>query len=163
MSRISKFTYSSFIHIACAGVTQNALTSTSEARRLHVSFNILPEVSCLFSFFSLSTSFKKLLLVEYPSFGDEGIQKILYTWLQILQLVSEQYRQTWVLLQSSIGRPSPSRFPRTEEDNLVVSSSLLFNSSNNDTPNLSLTSGFISPNDQSQWPVTTTAAAATTP
>ena len=43
-------------------------------------------------------------------------------------------------------RPSPSRFPRTDEDNVVA---FLFDSPN-DTPNLAATSGFKFPNDQSQ-------------
>ena len=96
--RVFKFSYGFFIHIAYDSSNsdhqyQNALTSALEARRLHGSFRIiLPKVSSLFPFFkNLSTLFKKLLLLEYPSFGDE---KILLTALQILQLVFEKFRQT---------------------------------------------------------------------
>ena len=43
----------------------------------------------------MSTLFKKLLLLEYPSFGDE---KILLIALQILQLIFEKFRQTLILV-----------------------------------------------------------------
>ena len=49
-----------------------------------------------------------------------------------------------VLSQSSIRRPSPSRFHRTEKSNAVASSSRL--TPNNDTTNLSSSDGFIFPN-----------------
>ena len=126
--------------------SQNAFTSASGARQLHRSFSIiLPRVSssCLFPFFqSLSKLFKRVLFVEYPSFGDKRIQRILLSGYRL------RGRYQWVLIQSSIWRPIPSRFPRTEEDNVVVF--LPLNSPNNDTTNLSATSGFIFLNHHSQ-------------
>ena len=99
--------------------SQNAFTSASGARQLHRSFSIiLPRVSssCLFPFFqSLSKLFKRVLSVEYPSFGDKRIQRILLSGYRL------RGGYQWVLLQSSIWRPIPSRIPRTEEDNVVAS------------------------------------------
>ena len=99
--------------------SQNAFTSASGARQLHRSFSIiLPRVSssCLFPFFqSLSKLSKRVLFVEYPSFGDKRIQRILLSGYRL------RGRYQWVLLQSSIWRPIPSRIPRTEEDNVVAS------------------------------------------
>ena len=54
--------------------SQNEFTSASGARRLRGSFNIIRhKVSCLVSFFKSLSMLLKLLLVEYPRFGDEGI------------------------------------------------------------------------------------------
>ena len=80
------------------------------------------------------------------SFGDEGIQKVLLLGYRFCSWFSGNVGRRWyqwVPLQSSIWRPSPCRFPRTEEDNVV---SISFNPPNNDTTNLSATSGFIFPN-----------------
>ena len=146
--RVFKFPYGSFIHIAYVSSnsdhqyrSQNALTSALEARRLHESFRIiLPKVSSLFPFFkSLRTLFRKLLLLEYPSFGDE---KILLTALQILQLVFEKFRQTLMPVSPLTIVYFAFFSIRYRKTNVVAFSS---NSPNKDTPNLSATSGFIFP------------------
>ena len=116
--------------------------------------------------FLKSLIFKKLLFVEYPIFWDEGIQRSYYSAtdsatgfyefsLFLFGITVEaswiQWGQTLipvrVLSQSYISRPSPSGFPRTEENNAVASSS---RSIPNDITNLSATSGFIFPNVHSQ-------------
>ena len=137
--RVFKFPYGSFIHIAYNSSnsdhqyrSQNALTSALEARRLHGSFRIiLPKVSSLFPFFkSLSTLFKKLLLLEYPSFGDE---KILLTALQILQLVFEKFRQT-LMPVSPLTIVYFAFSIRYRKTNVVAFSSISFNSPYKDAP-----------------------------
>ena len=90
-TRVSKFVYGSFVHIAYKSSNldhhyrpQNVLASASGARRLPWVSQLYPTESELFlSFFkSLSTLFffKKHLLVEYPSFGDEGNSEDLIYW-----------------------------------------------------------------------------------
>ena len=82
-TRVSKFTYGSFIHVAYDPSnpdhqyrSHRVFISASGARRLLGSFSIiLPKVSC---FLPLLKKFEYVLLfVEYPSFGDKGIQTIL--------------------------------------------------------------------------------------
>ena len=91
-TRVSKVIYGSFIHIASDPYnpghqypSQNAFTSGTGARRLRGSFSIiLTKVSCLFPFLkNLSVLFKELLLVEYPIFEDEDVQKILLYYCAI--------------------------------------------------------------------------------
>ena len=168
--RVSKFTYRSFIHISYDSNnpdhryrSQSMFISASGVRWLRVSFsNILFKVSCLFPFLrGLSMLFKKLLFVEYPIFGDEGIQRILLLGYRLCGWFTSSYRlclvlpwkrrgsnvgrrwYQWALSQSYIPRPSPSWFPRTEENNGVTSS----RSTPNNTTNLFATTF---PNDHSQ-------------
>ena len=170
-SRVSKFTYRSFIHITYNSSnpdhqyrSQIAFTSATGARPFHGSFNvIIPRVVCSFS--SKGLLFFLKLFMEYSSFWRWN----LITGLQILRLVYEfllflfgvtvetshsNVGRRWYQWESSHNHLFVVLFypgTRTEENNAVASS--LRSTPNNDTvtTNLSVTGGFIFPNGHSQY------------
>ena len=80
-TRVSKVTYGVFGGIDYDSSapdhrsrSDKVCTYVNGSKRISIFDIILPKVSCLISFLK-SMLFKRLLFVEYPSFGDEGIQK----------------------------------------------------------------------------------------
>ena len=157
-TRVSKFTYGFFIGLKTRSHLRLGLGGS-------VGFSVLSYPRWIVEFFlkSLSTLFKKincriLKLWRWRNSEDSvtrrQILRLVYEFLLFLfGVIVETSRipcgQTnlrrwyqWVLSKSSIWRPSPSRFPRTEENNAVASPR---STPNNDTTNLSVTSGFIFP------------------
>ena len=151
----SRSTFTSFIHTACDPnnpdhqyQSQNALTSASGVRGSFSFF--LPKVSGF-----LKMLFKKLLFAEYPLSETKDFRGSYYwaidpaTGLRVLMVSVWCYlpckrrdsNELGVLSQSSIWRPYPSRFPRTEENNAIAYSSR--STLNIDTTNLSASNGFI--------------------
>ena len=84
-TRVSKVTYGSFFHPKYnpsdpdhKSQSHKVYTAISGEEHLRDFFYIsLPKVSCLITFLE-SMLFRNFLFVEYPSFGDEGIQKIFF-------------------------------------------------------------------------------------
>ena len=86
-TRVSKITYGNFCSIPYDPNDPDHIlryhsvyTTVSGEERLSGFFDIiLPKVSCLFSFLKSMLFKKNFLFVEYPSFGDEGIQNGLFS------------------------------------------------------------------------------------
>ena len=84
-TRVSKVTYGVFVDTKYNPIApdhrsrfHNVFTSISGIKQIGNFFDIiLPKVSLLIPFVK-SMLLKKLLYVEYPSFGDEGVQKIFF-------------------------------------------------------------------------------------
>ena len=107
--------HGSFIHIVYDSSnldhqyrSQSAFTSASGlggSVNLSV-LSIIPKVSCLFPFFN--KLFKKLLFVEYPSFGDEGIQIIILLGYRLRSWFTSSYCfcmvLPWKRRESNVGR-----------------------------------------------------------
>ena len=84
-TRVSKVTYGSLSRVEYnpsdpdhRSRSHKVVTDASGVERILDHFDIiLPKVSCLLNHFPQKYGIKKFAFVEYPSFGDKGIQKIL--------------------------------------------------------------------------------------
>ena len=103
-TRVSKVTYGTFITKI---YDPNAPDHRSRSRKVYTSISgeerigdffdiILPRVSYLIPFLK-SMLFKRPLFVEYPSFGNEGVQKFLFLCFRIYSLCPNFYRVRLVL------------------------------------------------------------------
>ena len=112
-TRVSKVTYGVFGGILYNSSDRDhrsrshkAYTSASGNKRIESFHIILPRVSCLIPFLK-SMLFESLLFVEYASFGDEGIQKIIFIAFRFCTFPRLQYFHLvlpWKRRDSHVGR-----------------------------------------------------------